>query len=144
MRRIAVRPATSADLDAVAAIAARRSATGWTRAALEGELGRPDGIFGVSDDGYVLARMNGEEAELLDIAAAEDGRGVGTALWRFLRDEARRQGARKITLEVSAKNERARRFYRAAGCVEVGRRPRLYPDGSDAILMDAPIGTCSV
>jgi ribosomal-protein-alanine N-acetyltransferase len=38
-------------------------------------------------------------------------------------------------LEVSATNDAARRLYDGAGFVEVGRRPRYYADGTDAVLM---------
>lgn len=141
MKKIAVRAATGDDLDAAAAIAAARSAAGWTRRALAGELGRADAVFVVAAEGadvrgYAAARLVGEEARLLDVAVAADGRGVGRSLWAFLVAEARRRGAQLLTLEVSERNGRARAFYRAAGAAEVGRRSRFYADGSDAVLMD--------
>lgn len=150
MRRIDVRRAEPGDVEAAAALAAARSATKWTRDALRGELGREDAVFLVAAaatleekpardavDGYAVARAVDEELRLLDIVSAADGRGAGRALWAALVEEGRRRGLKRLTLEVSAANPRALAFYRAAGAVEVGRRPKFYADGSDAVLMDA-------
>lgn len=141
MRRTAVRPAAPGDLDAAAALAASRSATKWTRAALAEELGRGDGVFLVAEDvrGYAVARLVDEELRLLDIVSAADGEGVGRALWDMLIMEGRQRGAKKLTLEVSEKNGRAVRFYGAAGAAVVGKRPKFYADGSAAVLMDAAL-----
>jgi ribosomal-protein-alanine N-acetyltransferase len=38
-------------------------------------------------------------------------------------------------LEVSANNEAARALYARAGFVEVGRRPRYYASGADALVL---------
>jgi [ribosomal protein S18]-alanine N-acetyltransferase len=143
MRRTAVRPAAPADLDAAAALAASRSATKWTRAALADELGRSDAVFLVATilgdgriQGYAAARLVDEELRLLDIVSAADGEGTGRELWDALVTEGRRRGAKKLTLEVSECNARAIRFYGAAGAVVVGKRPKFYADGSGAVLMD--------
>lgn len=156
MRRTVVRRAEPGDVAAAAALAASRSATRWSLAALRDELGREDAVFLVADaapaetstiledspardavDGYAVARAVDEELRLLDIVSAVDGRGTGRALWSALVAEGRRLGLKRLTLEVSAVNPRALAFYRAAGAVEVGRRPKFYADGSDAVLMDA-------
>lgn len=150
MRRTAVRPAAPGDLDAAAALAASRSATRWTAAALEGELGREESVFVVatipgdgplsgesSIGGYAVARLVDGELRLLDIVSASDGKGTGRALWDRLVEEGRRRGAKKLTLEVSERNARALRFYAVAGAVMVGKRPGFYADGSAAVLMDA-------
>ena len=53
--------------------------------------------------------------------------------------EARRHGAREITLEVRASNFAARALYRKYGFREVGLRKRYYIDnGEDAIIMTTP------
>lgn len=49
---------------------------------------------------------------------------------------AKKLGAKRVTLEVSAANARARNFYARAGAKIVGRRAKFYNDGSDAVLMD--------
>ena len=100
-------------------------------------------MFLVADDGsvrgYAVARLLDGEAQLLDLAAAEDGQGIGRALWAALASAARARGAAKLTLEVSAANSRALLFYKRAGALVVGRRAKFYNDGSDAILMDFPL-----
>ena len=135
-----VRPARSFDLGEIEILARRPFAAAWSRRAYEDEFERTDSIFLVADDGsvrgYVVARVFQGETQLLDLAVAEDGRGVGRTLWAALGHEARSRGGRKITLEVSERNARALHFYRRAGAKVVGRRPKFYNDGSDAILMD--------
>ena len=45
------------------------------------------------------------------------GQGIGTALFRYVRDYAKRQGCHNLTLNVWALNEGARRFYEKCGLV---------------------------
>ncbi|NNN06023.1 MAG: GNAT family N-acetyltransferase [Elusimicrobia bacterium] len=143
MKSLVLRPAAAADAEAVAALARREFAAGWSCEAYAAESGRADALFLVAEDGgvrgYALARAQDAEARLLDFAAAEDGRGIGRALWAALADAARRAGARTLTLEVSERNGRARAFYARAGARVVGRRPKFYNDGADALLMDVPL-----
>lgn len=135
-----VRPARPFDVGEIAAIAKRPGAAGWSREAYAAEAERTDSLFLVADDGaaigYAVARIFENEAQLLDFAAAADGRGTGRALWAALAAAARGRGAAKLTLEVSSANSRALLFYKRAGAHVVGRRPKFYNDGSDAILMD--------
>ena len=135
-----VRPARSFDVGEIAEIAKRPRAASWSRESYAAELERGDSIFLVADDGtacgYALARLVENESQLLDFAAAEDGRGTGRALWAALAAASRERGAAKLTLEVSSANSRALLFYKRAGAHVVGRRPKFYNDGSDAILMD--------
>jgi ribosomal-protein-alanine N-acetyltransferase len=49
--------------------------------------------------------------------------------------EAERAGARGLVLEVRPSNRRAIRLYRYLGYDVVGRRPRYYADGEDALVM---------
>jgi ribosomal protein S18 acetylase RimI-like enzyme len=44
-----------------------------------------------------------------------------------------------MTLEVSAANAPAQALYLSEGFAVVGRRPKFYNDGSDAVLMDADL-----
>ena len=121
----------------------RPFAARWSREAYAAEAERTDSIFLIADDGavagYVVARVFDGEVQLLDLAAAVDGRGAGRALWTALTDAARARGAARLTLEVSGANARAILFYKRAGAVVVGRRAKFYNDGSDAILMDFPL-----
>lgn len=138
MKNPIVKPAEATDLEWVSDLAKTKPfAAAWSREAFVHELGRPDGIFLVSDPhGYALARVVESDCLLLDIAAAEDGQGVGRALFKDLQVAAKAKACRKISFEVSAANVRALTFYDAAGAVVVGRRKKFYNDGSDAVLMD--------
>lgn len=143
MKNLVIRAAQLWDLDDVVQIAARPFAARWSRQAYAEEVVRTDSIFLVADAGsargYLVARRGHGSVDLLDLAAAQDGTGIGRALWQALIAAARAQGVPRILLEVSAANARARLFYVRAGAQVVGRRPKFYNDGSDAILMDYPL-----
>ncbi|MBO0713017.1 MAG: hypothetical protein J2P47_17235, partial [Acetobacteraceae bacterium] len=53
--------------------------------------------------------------------------------------EAARRGAGAMFLEVAVTNGRAQRLYQRAGFAETGRRRRYYADGSDALILCAPL-----
>lgn len=138
---LSVRLATDRDVDAAGGLAAVRSLTAWTHRGLAAELEREDALFAVVEDGdgvagYCVARFVEKECRLLDIVVVEDGQGMGQELWNFLVAEARRRGASVLNFEVSEKNKRAWDFYITAGAKEVGWRPKFYPDGAAAVLMD--------
>jgi|GEM_PF-1894684 len=143
MKSPAVRPATAADAEAVAALARRPFAAAWSQDAYAAETSRPDAVFLVAVEsgvvGYALARVTGDELQLLDFAAARDGRGVGRALWGALVDAGRARAARTLTLEVAANNARALAFYARAGARVVGRRAKFYNGDTDALLLDVQI-----
>lgn len=138
------RAATAGDIDAVFAIERRSpAAAGWTRAQLAGEISSPRALFLVAEKegavvGFALAWIVGQEAQILDVAVLpeERRRGVAGGLLSALFQEAVRRGCAKASLEVSAVNAAALRLYERAGLRVVGRRPKFYNDGSDAILMD--------
>lgn len=138
MSVLEVRPAKVGDVATIFALALSRPFTAkWTAAALIEELSRPDSIFlVVPGQGYTFARVVDEECRLLDIAAAADGGGCGRALLAGLASAAKARGCAKLSFEVSAANARALAFYGKAGAEVVGRRPKFYNDGSDAVLMD--------
>ncbi|MEU0373476.1 GNAT family N-acetyltransferase [Streptomyces sp. NPDC006283] len=74
----------------------------------------------------------------LAVAAPARGRGVGRTLLRAACDEARRQGARRITLRVLSHNVPARALYEAEGFVVEGVLPgEFHLDGRyvDDVLM---------
>jgi ribosomal protein S18 acetylase RimI-like enzyme len=74
----------------------------------------------------------------LVVAGEARGAGVGRALLRAAQDEARRQGARRITLRVLGHNTPARRLYESEGfAVEGVLREEFLLDGGyvDDVLM---------
>ena len=138
MKNPTVKPAEAEDISWISELAKSKPfAAAWSFEAFGHELGRPDRLLLVSEPrGYILARLVDDDCLLLDIAVAEDGKGVGRALFKALKDAAKTRACRKISFEVSAANERALAFYAAAGAAVVGRRKKFYNDGSDAVLMD--------
>ena len=91
--------------------------------------------------GYAVVWIVGNEAELHWLEIFEDfrGRGLGRELLKFLLEELKGRGVKKLHLEVSEKNLPALGLYKSFGFHEVGRRKNYYPDGSDAILMELPL-----
>ena len=88
--------------------------------------------------GYAVFYEVFPEAQLVDVAIRPDDEGLG--LGRRLLETAvaafKERAFTRVTLEVSGGNEAARGLYDALGFKVVGRRPKFYNDGSDAILMD--------
>jgi len=90
---------------------------------------------------FVLARIAADEAEILTLGVLEDvrGKGLGRRLVEAVADKARAQGARRLHLEVAARNTAARDLYANLRFAEVGRREQYYDDRGagpdDAILL---------
>ena len=110
----------------------------WGVDAIGLQLGRP-GAFGwvAPDGGMILARTAADEAEVLTLAVdpASRRQGIGRALLRQGMATARERGAQAMFLEVAAGNAPAQALYAAAGFSVVGRRPRYYPGGGDALVL---------
>lgn len=99
------------------------------------------GAFLVPDPaGFALGRVVLDEAELLTIAVAPAARrrGIGRRLLDGFETEARRRGALRAFLEVSAENPAALALYRAAGYGQDGTR-RGYYRTADGRRVDAAI-----
>jgi len=87
--------------------------------------------------GFALARIIGEEAELLLLAVSRDaqGGGLGRSLLAGFERGARERGATGLHLEVRDRNH-AVELYTRTGFVEVGRRKDYYR-GSEGQVYDA-------
>jgi ribosomal protein S18 acetylase RimI-like enzyme len=70
------------------------------------------------------------------------GAGVGRTLQACVEDVVRGLGGERLILETSGRPDyaRARRFYRAAGFVEVGRVPDFYRPGDDCVVYCKVLG----
>jgi len=110
----------------------------WGANAIGLQLGLP-GAFGwvALEGGMILARTAADEAEVLTLAVdpAAQRRGVGRALLRQGMATARERGAKAMFLEVAAGNTPAQALYAVAGFALVGRRPRYYSGGGDALVL---------
>jgi ribosomal-protein-alanine N-acetyltransferase len=125
------------DLSALARQHAACFTRAWTEAALRGLLKSPGTIGFAAHDGFVLARVAGDEAEILTLAVVPDARrrGIGAALLRETAGCARVMGARTMFLEVSESNAAAIALYTRAGFREAGRRRSYYGPSDDALIL---------
>jgi ribosomal-protein-alanine N-acetyltransferase len=135
-----IRPATAADLPALAALHARcfPPAEAWSESALGGLLAMP-GAYALWQPaaGLVLARVAADEAEILTLGVAPAARrqGVGAALLTAALALAAKAGAATMFLEVAASNTAAQALYAAAGFSAAGRRAGYYGAGEDALIL---------
>lgn len=65
--------------------------------------------------------------------------GIARELLARLAADARDLGAETCSLEVRTSNIGARTFYRSLGLHVLGKRPRYYNDGEDAVIMAGPL-----
>ena len=98
------------------------------------------GVCAVEDGeivGYACETVLFENAEVDNIAVAEScrRRGVGKKLLKKLETEAKERGARVSLLEVRVSNAPAMTMYLKEGFKGIYVRPRYYPDGEDAVVM---------
>ena len=98
------------------------------------------GVCAVEDGeivGYACETILFENAEVDNIAVAEScrRRGVGKKLLKKLETEAKERGARVILLEVRVSTAPAMTMYLKEGFKGIYVRPRYYPDGEDAVVM---------
>jgi [ribosomal protein S18]-alanine N-acetyltransferase len=95
--------------------------------------------------GYAMTGQVGDFAELLRIGVRDRSQRAGTAsaLLAVAVEAARAQDADRMLLEVSAANLAARAFYVRSGFEQIDRRPRYYRDGTDALVLQRPLGTAT-
>jgi ribosomal-protein-alanine N-acetyltransferase len=127
------------DFDRLADLHARAFAEAWDARALKQML-QMAGAFGFVRDndapqGFILARIAADEAEILTLAVVPECRrsGIGRALVRQAAAHAEKLGARALFLEVDAANAGAIALYASLGFGTVGLRPGYYrtPSGRD-------------
>jgi ribosomal-protein-alanine N-acetyltransferase len=66
------------------------------------------------------------------VASAERGSGIGAMLLDAVEQSARRQGLRRLRLEVRIDNRAAQRLYEHRGFLAFGTHVAYYEDGGDA------------
>jgi ribosomal-protein-alanine acetyltransferase len=146
--RYRIRPATPADVAAIVAIERECFSDPWTPAGItetiQYETARAFvAESGGSSVGYVMARISGEEGEILNLAVLPKYRRQGIA--RCLLEEAliaaAAAGVREAYLEVRQSNAEAIALYQAHGFRPVGIRSDYYRNPlEDALVLRAPIG----
>jgi len=143
---VAIREFASSDITAVMAIEHEAHPVGHWRAEDYQWLTRqPEGIVLVAEmatgavSGFVAARAMGKEAEMLNLAVAQEHRrrGIGRGLVEDLHRRLRAAGTERVYLEVRPSNLIAQQLYRFLGYVECGRRRGYYAsNGEDALVLE--------
>lgn len=93
--------------------------------------------------GYAGLAVHVGDAWINNIAVRRDlqRRGIGRSLLEALLDEAHRQEARQVLLEVAAENVAAQRLYGGYGFEVIGVRRGYYqPSNTDALVMQVRLG----
>lgn len=142
-RSCPLRPATPADLPALAELERGAFSDPWTEFQLRSALDWPGAVALVSEDGdglrgYVLGRVVVDQAEILSLAvvAGHRRRGLGRELLGGALALMVERGARSAWLEVRVSNDAARAMYESAGFVAAGRRPDYYRQPlEDALIL---------
>jgi len=132
-------PATE-NVAALAALHATAFDDAWRENAFRDLFATP-GVFALAMvEAFILARVVGDEAEILTIAVAPKARrkGFGRALVRSAALHATTLGATSLFLEVGVRNDAAQALYRGSGFQSVGRRKAYYAD-EDADILRLPL-----
>lgn len=79
--------------------------------------------------GYGILTVGAGESHIVNICVSQEaqGRGMGRMMLNKLMDEARRQRAEMMILEVRPSNTRAIKLYLSMGFNEIGTRKGYYP-----------------
>ena len=147
MMAAAIRNMTPADLPAIEAIEPRIFEEPWDMGSYAACL-RSGCYARVAEEagtvaGYAVLHQLRGEAEIFTIGVAPEfqGKGIGKALLADLMDEAKREGAFRVVLQVRSANDRANHIYKHAGFVQAGVISDYYTnrDGTreDALFMEA-------
>lgn len=138
-----VRPATQADLAAIAAIESVSFSDPWSLKSFSDSLAHDFVRMCVVEDdagvaGYSVVWVSGDECELANLAIdpARRRAGLGALLLDALLERAHEEALFVIFLEVRASNSAAQKLYASRGFHEVGRRPMYYKNpAEDALIL---------
>jgi ribosomal-protein-alanine N-acetyltransferase len=137
-------PLGKADFHEIRSVESAGQKKRWTDGMLRDELSHRHGFhFGARMPpapwlrAYALCRLFAGELHIhrLCTRPAERRQGYASALLTHVFGAARKKGAEKAFLEVSASNEAAVSLYRRLGFTVDAERKQYYSDGNSAILM---------
>ena len=139
------RAATQADVAAIVAIERTSFGDPWSEKTFRDLLRSGQAIFLVVTEGfpesvcgYVIAAVISDEAEVLNLAVAEQSRrrGLGGRLLDAALRIIRERGAREVFLEVRESNAAAITLYTSRGFAALSRRVRYYREPvEDALVL---------
>jgi ribosomal-protein-alanine N-acetyltransferase len=142
-----IRRVSSADVPALVVIERECFSDPWTASGIRETIQYETARGFVAESGgkavgYVMARISGEEGEILNLAVLPKSRRKGIA--RCLLAEAlgsiAAAGVTEAYLEVRQSNEEALALYQASGFRPVGVRPDYYRDPrEDALVLRAAL-----
>lgn len=158
---IAYKPLDVRHVAEVAALEAAVMGTdAWNEALVADELGRADRVWWAAYAadpkmplsaeaplvGYAGGWVVDGDLQILKVGVDPAWRrhGIARVLLARVADDARNLGARTSSLEVRAGNTGAQALYAALGYEALGRRPRYYSDGEDALIMQGPLPTITL
>jgi ribosomal-protein-alanine N-acetyltransferase len=113
----------------------------WDEAAMAALLAMPGAYGFLIEDGrpqgFILCRVAAGEVEVLTLLVLPPYRRqrLGVRLLDAALAASRRMGAETMFLEVAANNAAAQALYADYGFIRVGRRPRYYGGGIDALVL---------
>lgn len=150
--RYRIRPASLADVPSLAELERVCFSDPWTAAGIRETIQYETARAFVAEDrdqivGYVMARISGEEGEILDLAVRPElrRRGIGRKLLLSVWNALGSEGVRELYLEVRESNRAAIELYRGHGFRPVGLRPRYYRNpAEDAIVLRAALSPCGI
>ena len=158
---IAYKPLDARHVAAVAALETQvMGSDAWNEALVADELGRADRLWWAAYAadpkmpltadaplvGYAGGWVVDGDVQILKVGVDPAWRrhGIARVLLARVADDARNLGARTCSLEVRAANIGAQALYEALGFMALGRRPRYYSDGEDAVIMTGPLPTMAL
>lgn len=128
----------------LAQIASKSGAALWTKKQFEEELNLTCArifLYRAQEQkepfGFICFRVYQDEAELTNFAIlpSAQNKHFGTQLLDFALKNLLERGVKKITLEVSTQNKKAKKIYNNFGFKKVSVRKNFYEGGIDAELM---------
>jgi ribosomal-protein-alanine N-acetyltransferase len=124
------------DVALLAALHASSFPDAWNQAAICDLLAGANVFVFFSQDGFVMGRAVGDEAEILTLAVKPEarGRGLGRILIQQMAAHAQSLGANHLFLEVGHDNPAALALYAGLGFERVGQRKGYYA-GRDAWVL---------
>ncbi len=132
------------DKDSFAVLAtlhATSFAEAWPASSIARLLATPGAYAFHTQQGFVLVRVAGDEAEILTLAVAPEarGQGIGRALLKAAVQHAAALGAESMFLEVGVDNPAALALYAGLGFARAGQRKNYYgaghAAGADALIL---------
>lgn len=141
-KRIQIRSATEADLSRLLHLEEETFMDSWSMESLQSLFNKERNVILVAVQneqvvGYITGWHVHGEAEIARLTVLAEARrqGLASALIVALMREFETLGIQKISLEVRVSNRAAFAIYHKFGFAAVGRRPRYYEDGEDALVL---------